>query len=111
MPSTAMIIFITTLPLLLLTTTANDEANIFDETSASITISKNYQKKRALPFTSPSIVADVGESFRLSLRQTEYSNAFSIVPEIIVTGQQFDIMLDDTHILNVADKIKLQVWQ
>ncbi|VDK80581.1 unnamed protein product, partial [Onchocerca ochengi] len=83
--------------------------NIFDETYASITISKNYQEKRALPFASPSIVADVGENFRLSLRQTEYSSAFTIVPEIIITGQQFDIILDDTHILNVADKIKLQV--
>ncbi|MCP9261414.1 BMA-CDH-7 [Dirofilaria immitis] len=85
------------------------ETNIFDETYVSITIPKNYQRKRPLPFVSPSILADVGESFRLSLLQTEYSNDFIIVPEIIVPGQQFDIILDDTHILNVADKIKLQV--
>ncbi|KAM3719724.1 Cadherin-23 [Dirofilaria immitis] len=104
-----MIIFIAILSLLLSTITANDETNIFDETYVSITIPKNYQRKRPLPFVSPSILADVGESFRLSLLQTEYSNDFIIVPEIIVPGQQFDIILDDTHILNVADKIKLQV--
>uniref|UniRef100_A0A0R3RJR3 Cadherin domain-containing protein n=1 Tax=Elaeophora elaphi TaxID=1147741 RepID=A0A0R3RJR3_9BILA len=84
--------------------------NIFDETHASITISKNYRNKHALPFPSPSIVAaNVGESFRLSLRQSEYSNAFTIIPKIITTGQQFDIYLDDKHIFNIADKIKLQV--
>uniref|UniRef100_A0A915PYH9 Cadherin domain-containing protein n=1 Tax=Setaria digitata TaxID=48799 RepID=A0A915PYH9_9BILA len=83
--------------------------NIFDETYASIQISKNYQKQRALPFPSPSIIADVNESFHLSLRQTEYSNAFSVNPETIITGRQFDIIIDDTHILNSADKIKLQV--
>ncbi|CAG9533294.1 unnamed protein product [Cercopithifilaria johnstoni] len=78
-------------------------------TFASITIPKNYRNKHALPFPSPSIVADVNESFHLSLRQTEYSNTFTIIPKVIVAGQQFDIYLNDTHILNVADKIKLQV--
>ncbi|VDN85707.1 unnamed protein product [Brugia pahangi] len=84
--------------------------NIFDETYASITVPKNYRKNHALPFASPSIIADAEESFRLSLQQTEYSNAFTIIPKIIISGQQFDIILDDAHILNVADKITLQVY-
>uniref|UniRef100_A0A1I8EXD5 Cadherin domain-containing protein n=1 Tax=Wuchereria bancrofti TaxID=6293 RepID=A0A1I8EXD5_WUCBA len=103
--------------LILLAVIANDdheapnfiEMNIFDETYASITVPKNYRKNHALPFASPSIIADVEESFRLSLQQTEYSNAFTIIPKIIITGQQFDIILDDAHILNAADKITLQL--
>lgn len=43
------------------------------------------------------------------LKQTEYSNAFSVNPTIIDVGEQFDIILDDAYILNIATQITLQV--
>ncbi|VDM46374.1 unnamed protein product [Toxocara canis] len=49
------------------------------------------------------------ESFRLTILQSEYSNAFSLSTRQLHPGEQFDVFIDNTDIFKNVDHVKLHI--